>query len=933
MWHESGIHRGTPNPKRPARQIPAFPRGKAGILVLLKFLRKGGMVPRLLWSTVRYGSLYRRLLLFCVVVVVLGAFTFTAIWFSLPDPRELQQRRPARSTQIYDRNGKLLYAVLEPDRGKYTPIPLERIPLLLRQATIATEDNTFYSHPGVEPRAILRALLSDLRDGAIVSGGSTLTQQLARNQYFTPEDRISQTLWRKIREAVLALRLEHTYSKDQLLQLYLNETFYGSLAHGIEAASQAFFGKHVWELDLAESALLAGLPQSPGSLNPFFHLEAAKTRQRTVLDLMERQGYITSAEAQSSWQEKLQLAPSPFPIAAPHFVAYVLDQLEQHFGTAAVARDGLQVTTTLDLDLQNLAESTIRYRLADLANVEKYGMDHNIHSAALLALAPGTGEILAMVGSPDYFDKYADGAFNGAIALRQPGSAFKPIVYATAFSDQRLSHHCPSAALPCALTAATVFNDVRSAFITGEGDAYVPNNYDAEFHGPMSLRDALATSNNVIAVKVLDAIGIPATLLTAHGMGISSLGNVDRLGLSLTLGGAEVSLLELSGAYATLADGGLYHHPHAITRVVDAQGHLLLEERGDPGGQVITPQVAYLLTHILSDNVGRIPAFGESSVLQLSRPAAAKTGTTSEFRDNWTLGYTPDLLAGVWVGNSDGTSMRNVSGISGAGPIWHDFMEQALRGRPPLDFAVPSGMEWREICVASGLLPRENCLQRRQELFIAGTEPIDVDQSYLTVRLDANTGLLAPQNCPGLPVVERVFRLMPPEIQSWARQHQIPEPPVAYAPCPSASGQQAQAPSTAGSSAPAAGTPVIGQNSAASLNFASPDTNATFLLSAAIPRSLQQVEVALQAYNLPQDVRVSLYIDNQLLGDFTNTSPGGVPNQVRQVTFRAWWQLQPGSHQGRAEAVDGAGNVIARTLVPFSVEDKAAVIGGGNPVN
>lgn len=445
-----------------------------------------------------------------VIILFLLALSLGALYLwllaDLPDPRHIQASQPAETTKIYDRAGRLLYEWLDEREGKQTNLRLAEIPERLRQATIATEDASFYTNPGVDPRGILRSAYRYLRYGRIVGGGSTITQQVARMLLFSPDERFAQTLRRKLREAFLAWRLTHTLSKDEILTLYLNHSYYGNLAYGVEAAAEAYFAKSARELDLAECALLAGLPQSPVAHNPLTDPAAARARQADVLGLMVRAGYLDEAEAALAREEELRYAALPFAIEAPHFVLYVRQLLEEQYGVETVAQGGWRVYTTLDLEAQRAAERIVARHLAALGDRSRDGIDHNVHNAALVALDPANGEILAMVGSPDYFDAATSGAVNGALAPRQPGSAIKPVTYA--------------AALSAGYTPATVILDVRQSFLTAEGDAYVPMNYDSAFYGPISLRRALATSSNVAAVSVLHDIGAEAMLKMAHSLGL-----------------------------------------------------------------------------------------------------------------------------------------------------------------------------------------------------------------------------------------------------------------------------------------------------------------------------------------------------------------------------------------------------------------------------
>ena len=463
------------------------------------------------------------------------------------------------------------------------------------------------------------------------------------------------------------------FSKDDILALYLNEAYYGNLAIGIEAAAQTYFGKSAGELDLAECALLAGLPQSTARYDPLTNLAAAKQRQAVVLDLMAKQGYITPDRAELAKAEDLQFAATPFPDRSAALRGLC----------AAVARRSLRPRSDLHARVWSSPRRSIstgrmprkRSRSGRSPNCSKDKPDQpgkNVNNAAVVAIDPRSGEMLVMLGSPDYFDKQIDGAVNATIALRQPGSSIKPITYAAAFDPQA----------PAPLTPASMILDVRSSFPTKEGDPYVPKNYDQQFHGPVSAREALASSYNIPAVKVLQHVGLDRMIALARALGISTFGQPDRYGLSLTLGGGEVRLLDMALAYSAFANGGLKIDPVAVLQVSDAQGKVLYRQTPQPGQRVLDPRVAYLITSILSDNKARAPAFGEYSMLRLNRPAAAKTGTTTDWRDNWTIGYTPDLVTGVWVGNADNKPMERVSGVTGAGPIWHDFMQEALKGRP-----------------------------------------------------------------------------------------------------------------------------------------------------------------------------------------------------------------------------------------------------------
>jgi len=693
-------------------------------------------------------------LFFLIFAVAIGGYVHIAR--QLPPPDELRGRAATfASTKIYDRNGALLWEVFGP--GKRTLVELDDISLYLRQATIATEDQHFYQHPGFDPIGIVRAIYQNVTEGEIVSGASTIPQQLARAVLLSPEERSEQSLRRKVREAILAIEITNRYPKDTILEIYLNEIYYGNLAYGIEAAAETYFGKTARDLTLAEAALLAGLPQSPAVYDPYTNPEAAKARQSVVLNLMVEQGYITPAQAEAARQEELHYAPQNYTMTAPHFVVYVQQLLEERYGAEALHRGGLQVYTTLDPRLQALAERVAKEKIAALK-------DRHATNAALVALRPDTGEILAMLGSVDFNDPTIDGQVNVALRPRQPGSSIKPVTYVAAFER--------------GWTPASLIWDVETEFPDGANPPYKPQNYDNKFHGPVLLRQALACSYNVPAVKTLNAIGLPAMLEMAHRLGIQSLNRVDY-GLSLTLGGGEVTLLEMTGAYAVFANGGRRVPPVAILRVEDSQGRVLEEYTPPQGEQVISPEHAYLITDILADNQARIPAFGAHNVLELSRPAAAKTGTTTDWRDAWTLGYTPDLVVGVWVGNSDNTPMDHVPGSRGAGPIWHDFMEEALADTPVHEFVRPPGIVEMEICADSGARPSEVCPHRRMEIFAANQPPLGPEHDFhQLIPIDYTTGARATEFCPPELVTERYFVVYPPEGLAWAEAHGIQQPPT-----------------------------------------------------------------------------------------------------------------------------------------------------------
>ncbi|GAB4450468.1 MAG: PBP1A family penicillin-binding protein [Anaerolineae bacterium] len=865
----------------------------------------------------------KRTALLIAIFIALTATAAVAIdrWLlvDLPHPDELYQYTSAPSTKIFDRHGTLLYEITDPHQGLHTPLPLSDIPPACVQATIATEDASFYRNPGVDVWAIARALYINWQGGEILSGGSTITQQLARNLLLSPEERREVSLTRKLREAILAWRLARTYSKDEILTLYLNETYYGNLAYGLEAASRTYFGKHAAELDLAECALLAGLPQSPANYNPLENPAAARARQGIVLDLMVKHGFTGADEADSARREKLGFAAVPFPIDAPHFVMFIRGQLERRYGLEAIYRQGLQVTTTLDLAMQRTAERIARNRLADLTRRRDGEPPKIVRNAAVAVLHPVSGEILAMVGSPDYFDPRIDGAVNATMATRQPGSSIKPLTYAAAFDPQIAAGHGYAP-----LTPASMMIDVRTAFVTKEGQPYVPENYDRTWRGPVLLRQSLASSYNLIAVKVLDYVGLDALTDVARALGITTFDNKE-FGLALTLGGGEVRLLELTAAYAAFANGGQRIEPVAITRITDHAGNLIYQQPAtlNPGPRVMDARTAYLITDILSDEYARRSTFGAGSPLRLNRPAAAKTGTTQDWRDNWTLGYTPEMVVGVWVGNADNEPMRHVSGVTGAAPIWRDVMTELLKGKPAQPFERPAGLVEKEVCAQNGLVPQKQsavsdqlsvnnspftihhsqfpvpCPHTLTELFIEGTEPARLDDWHSAIALDRRTGLLAGPGCPREHVSYVTFTRYPAEAQAWASRQGVSMPPAEYSPlCPvgeptNDKGQMTndQFPFQPSSFSP---HPLV---------FTSPDQGSVFRLVPNIPAEKQKIRVQVRPTDGVSLREVSLRVNGRPFA----AGP------------EALWQMEPGDYTFEAVGLDAAGNELSARPVSVRV--------------
>ncbi len=805
------------------------------------------------------------------------------VWLThdLPRVTELSERLNYPSLRFTDRSGILLYEALPESGGRHAVLPLEAIPLALRQATVATEDHDFYTNPGLDWRGILRAAWTNLRGGETIAGGSTITQQVARNLLLNENERFERSLRRKLREALLAWQLTRRLDKDSILALYLNQTYYGGMAYGVEAAAQTFFGKPAAGLDLAESALLAGLPQAPSLYNPLSDPEAAARRQRQVLGRMQAEGYIDTAQRSLAENERLVFASTPYPIEAPHFVWMAREALSSLISDDALySSGGLVVRTTLDLSWQKSAEEAIQRQLAALQRSED-GLGHNVHNAALVAIDPNSGEIKALVGSPDFFDASTAGAINMALAPRQPGSALKPLVYAAALD--------PAQVTPW--TAATPLLDVRTSFITRDGLAYLPENYDRQEHGPVLLRDALASSLNIPAVITLEHIGLERLFDLGQDMGISTFRDPSQYDLSLALGGGEIRLLELTTAYSALATGGMRVYPQTILEVSDFSGNNLYTSPTMPQTRVLDARLAWLVSDILSDDDARRIGFGTHSVLNLDRPAAVKTGTTSNFHDNWTIGYTPDLVVGVWAGNTDYRPMRNVDGLSGAAPIWHQFMRAALKDTPPGDFVQPPGLVQQEVCGLSGGLPTPACPYRRLEWFIEGTQPRHTDTYYRQVMLDRRTGLLAGENTPSEDRQLQTVLNLPPQAQAWARRQGF----ILLADLQAQQGRESQA---------AHGESI---SSTASLRMVSPADHSVYRLTPNLASNVQRIHLA--AASQASLSQVTLWLDGQEIASFSGTPP-----------YETWVELTPGEHQVWAEAQQEDGNRVESQRVTFMVE-------------
>jgi penicillin-binding protein 1C len=669
------------------------------------------------------------------IVSIIAGLSIIGLVFLLkdvPNPNKLTKTPAPISTQILDRNGKLLYEVYS--QYKRTPIPFIDIPDYVKQSTVAIEDKNFYYHHGIDFTGVIRAAFNAVVKGKRLAGGSTITQQLVKNSLLSDTNR---TITRKIKEGVLAIVTEFTYSKNQILELYLNYTPYGGTAYGIESAANTYFGKSAKNLDLAESALLAGLPQSPTRYSPFgANPELAIARQQDVLRRMVEDKYITQAQADAAKAEKLVFAKKNIALNAPHFSLMVRDALVQKYGEDKVNIGGLRVTTTLDLDLQKYIEASLAAEMKKIAKLK-------ISNGAALVTKPNTGEIIALIGSKDYFDDSIDGQVNITTSLRQPGSSIKPLNYATGLLK----------GWPASIT----YLDIPTCFNVSGQKQYCPKNYDGSFHGPVSMRLALANSYNIPAVKMLALNGIDSFIATASAMGISTWTDSKNYGLSLTLGGGEVTMLDMAKAFGTFANSGVTVPLISVIKVEDYTGKIL--EQVDPEKiasvvsvmpenwtdfwinqalpktnlqptepRVTLPQeVTFIISDILSDNGARSAAFGPTSQLVIpGHTVSVKTGTTNDLKDNWTIGFTPDYLAVTWVGNNDNTGMSYVtSGVTGASPIWNNIMKKLLKNVKDRPLVKPELITNFQVCNLTGLLAQqENQCESHNEYFIDNILPL-----------------------------------------------------------------------------------------------------------------------------------------------------------------------------------------------------------------
>lgn len=716
------------------------------------------------WFMAVWSSLV--LLVMFLVVLSLGSVGGAYLWITkdLPSVDNVHAGGiQFETSRIFDRYGNLLYELYDTEMGKRTYVNIERMPQDLINATIAVEDSSFQENNGVDPLGIIRAAYINYTNQG-TSGGSTITQQVVRRILLPEKD--EKTLLRKLREAILAVRMTEKYPKEKILEIYMNEIYYGSLSYGVAAAADTYWGRQVKDLSLAQAAMLAGLPQAPGEYDLNVNFDLAKLRQKIVLDLMVKNEFVTQEQADLAYAEDIRPRPLPAHVAAnaPHFVEYARQMLIEKYGVEVALRGGLRVVTTIDLEWQAEAE---KIAAQQIQNLRRQGASN----AGLVAINPRTGEILAMVGSVDYSNPVY-GQVNVATSLRQPGSSFKPITYAAALERGDYNPY-------------TILPDLPVKYANGTSMAYIPRNYDGRFHGPVTMKAALANSFNIPAVKVLEDVGMPAVLDLAHRMGITTLNDPERYGLSLTLGGGEVRLVDMTAAFATFANYGYRVPATPFLKVVDGDGKVLEEvdlER-PVGEQVLNPGVAFQISSMLSDNQARTPIFGANSPLHIPGiEAAVKTGTTDDSKDAWTMGYTPALAVGVWVGNNDGRRMGNVAGAIGAAPIWHNFIQKVYSdpklkarlyapGRDSVEehFAPAPGMIRAAVCAVSGKAPTSACTHLRHEYFTPENLPTEECDWHVWVPVTLHDGgaHLVGEGVPEEDVIERIYTVPPKEYRGW----------------------------------------------------------------------------------------------------------------------------------------------------------------------
>jgi len=692
------------------------------------------------------------------LVILLGVFIYFFIFYKLPSPYSLKDYKFIPfSTHIYDRRGRLLYEIYR--QQNRTPIKLKDLPKYVASSTIAIEDKDFYKHAGISVIGGMLRAVKDMIFKHNLQGGSTITQQLVKSALLSPE----RTIQRKIKEIILAVWTEKVFSKNDILEMYLNQVPYGGAAYGIEEAAKKYFGKSAKELSLVEAATLAGLPQAPTFYSPHYNPQLTIQRRNEVLKALYQQKYIDKKTYDEALAIRMEFKPPQTTIKAPHFVFYIKSKLEDMYGIKNVEEGGLKVTTTLDLDTQETAEKILKEELEKIKNLD-------VSNGAILVTRPPTGEILAMLGSADYFAS-PSGAFNVTTALRQPGSSIKPINYAVGL-ERKL------------VTPATVFLDIPTCFsAAGQPAAYCPVNYDGQFHGPTQLRFALGNSYNIPAVKMLAQNGVENFVASSSSFTMSTFKDPKNYGLSLTLGGGEVKMTEMAQAFSSFANRGKAKKLYDILKIEDKYGKILFEFKDsnyvknvqDPlkypnflaisAQTAVSAETSFLISHILLDNNARSAAFGTSSYLNVSGHAVSvKTGTTDDKKDNWTIGFTPNFLTVVWVGNNDNKPMNPwlTSGVTGAAPIWNRVMSYVLKNQPDLWPIKPETIVGKQICWDSGLSAKkegdgQTPCQSRFEYFIKGTEPKEGEITKQIVPINKDTDKLAKESDPNVEMKEKLI--------------------------------------------------------------------------------------------------------------------------------------------------------------------------------
>lgn len=659
-----------------------------------------------------------------LILMLLVVLTVALALRDVPNPRKLSTTEFPESSQIFDRNDNLLFEIYADIRR--VPVALDEVPQNLKQATLAIEDARFYKHWGLDFKGIIRGFYRTVFKKRL-QGGSTITQQLVKNALLSPE----RTLTRKFKEAFLTLATEIIYNKDQILEMYFNQTPYGGTMWGVQAAAKGIFNKDVKDLSLAEAALLAGLPASPTRYSPFAYPEAAKNRQEMVLTRMEEEGFISKEERESASSEKLEYYVQRSSIKAPHFVFYIREKLIEEYGMKRVTEGGLKIKTSLDLALQDYVQESVASEIATLTK-------QKVSNGAVVVTEPKSGQILAMVGSKDYFAEDIDGKYNVATALRQPGSSIKPLNYATGIELGNV-------------TAASIFSDNQTCFNVENQKPYCPTNYGYRYFGLQTLRNSLANSLNIPAVKMLKINGVETFIASASAMGISSFQDPANYGLSLTLGGGEVMMIDMNRAFGVLANMGVRQDLNPILEISDKNGEKLFELEEVPGERVLSRETAYIIQQILSDDGARSAVFGRGSLLNIKGhpEVAVKTGTTNDLRDNWTIGYTSDFVVTVWVGNNDNSKMSYIaSGITGATPIWNKVMTHLLLETPVKEPIKPEGVIMMRVCRnLGGSVPEEGC-DSYNEYFRKEYPPKKQNVSRMAVLINKDSGKIVKESDP-----------------------------------------------------------------------------------------------------------------------------------------------------------------------------------------